>query len=137
MKSDGKAEKKIRISGNGPISGAVPDMGELDGIRMRADPVRDNAPMPAPLTPHPNWPSLREDALALIEQSARKLVALVHFARVAFGAATTSERFPSLPARSMARPRLVCAGVTTLGLPSTSAKCRFMLGNFLTACTMA
>lgn len=37
-------------------------MGELDGIRMRADPVRDNAPMPAPLTPHPNWPSLREDA---------------------------------------------------------------------------
>ncbi|PWS21658.1 histidine phosphotransferase, partial [Enterococcus faecium] len=33
------------------------------------------------------------DALALIEQSARKMVALVHFARVAFGAATTSEKF--------------------------------------------
>jgi len=36
---------------------------------------------------------MREDALGLIESSARKLVALVHFARVAFGAATTSERF--------------------------------------------
>ena len=36
---------------------------------------------------------MRDDALGLIEQSARKLVALVHFARVAFGAATTSERF--------------------------------------------
>ena len=36
---------------------------------------------------------MRDDALALIEQSARKMVALVHFARVAFGAATTSERF--------------------------------------------
>lgn len=36
---------------------------------------------------------MRDDALALIEQSARKMVALVHYARVAFGAATTSERF--------------------------------------------
>lgn len=36
---------------------------------------------------------MRDDALGLIEQSARKLVALVHFARVAFGAATTSELF--------------------------------------------
>jgi histidine phosphotransferase ChpT len=38
---------------------------------------------------------MRDDALGLIEQSARKMVALVHFARVAFGAATTSERFTS------------------------------------------
>ena len=30
--------------------------------------------------------------------------------------ATTSERLPSLPCRSMARPRLVCAGVTGVGL---------------------
>ncbi|WEK41077.1 MAG: histidine phosphotransferase family protein [Candidatus Brevundimonas colombiensis] len=36
---------------------------------------------------------MRDDAMALIEQSARKMVALVHYARVAFGAATTSERF--------------------------------------------
>ena len=35
--------------------------------------------------------------------------------------ATTNERLPSLPCRSIARPRLVCAGVTALGLPSTSA----------------
>ena len=52
-------------------------------------------------------------------------------------AATTSERDPSLPGRSIARPRLVCAGVTAFGLPSTSAKCRFMLGNAFTACTIA
>ncbi len=52
-------------------------------------------------------------------------------------AATTSERLPSLPCRSMARPRFVCAGVTAFGLPSISAKCRFMFGNFLTACTIA
>ena len=37
----------------------------------------------------------------------------------------------------MASPRLVCAGVTTFGLPSISAKCRFMFGNLLTACTIA
>lgn len=41
----------------------------------------------------PTAQDMREDALALIEQSARKMVALVHFARVAFGAATTSEKF--------------------------------------------
>ncbi|MFA4937792.1 histidine phosphotransferase ChpT [Brevundimonas sp.] len=41
----------------------------------------------------PTAQDMRDDALALIEQSARKMVALVHFARVAFGAATTSERF--------------------------------------------
>lgn len=41
----------------------------------------------------PTAQDMRDDALALIEQSARKMVALVHFARVAFGAATTSETF--------------------------------------------
>ena len=41
----------------------------------------------------PSAQDMRDDALSLIEQSARKMVALVHFARVAFGAATTSERF--------------------------------------------
>lgn len=41
----------------------------------------------------PTAQDMRDDALALIEQSAKKMVALVHFARVAFGAATTSERF--------------------------------------------
>ena len=51
--------------------------------------------------------------------------------------ATTSWRLPSLPCRSIASPRLVCAGVMALGLPSTSAKWRFMFGNFLTACTIA
>lgn len=41
----------------------------------------------------PSAQDMRDDALSLIGQSARKMVALVHFARVAFGAATTSERF--------------------------------------------
>lgn len=41
----------------------------------------------------PTAQDMRDDAMALIEQSARKMVALVHFARVAFGAATTSETF--------------------------------------------
>jgi len=41
----------------------------------------------------PTAQDMRDDAMALIEQSARKMVALVHFARVAFGAATTSEKF--------------------------------------------
>lgn len=41
----------------------------------------------------PSAQDMRDDALALIDQSARKMVALVHFARIAFGAAATSERF--------------------------------------------
>ncbi len=41
----------------------------------------------------PSAQDMRDDAMGLIDQSARKLVSLVHFARVAFGAATTSERF--------------------------------------------
>lgn len=41
----------------------------------------------------PSAQDMREDAMGLITQSAKKLVNLVHFARVAFGAATTSERF--------------------------------------------
>ena len=34
-------------------------------------------------------------------------------------------------------PEVDVLGVTAFGLPSTSAKCRFMFGNFLTACTSA
>src|SRR6187200_1214166 len=37
----------------------------------------------------------------------------------------------------MASPRLTCGGVTAFGLPPTSAKWRFMFGNFLTPCTNA
>jgi histidine phosphotransferase ChpT len=36
---------------------------------------------------------MHEEALSLIEASARKLVAIITFARIAFGAATTTERF--------------------------------------------
>jgi len=51
----------------------------------------------------PSAQDMREDAMALIEASAGKLVALVHFARVAFGAATTSERFDPAQLESLAQ----------------------------------
>lgn len=41
----------------------------------------------------PSAEDMRDDAMSLIEASARKMVALVAFARVAFGAATSAERF--------------------------------------------
>ena len=41
----------------------------------------------------PTAQDLRDDAMSLIADSARKMVALVQFCRVAFGAATTAERF--------------------------------------------
>ena len=41
----------------------------------------------------PSAADMRDDALALITQSATKLLSLIYFCRVAFGAATTSERF--------------------------------------------
>lgn len=41
----------------------------------------------------PSAQDMRDDAMSLIEASARKMVALVAFARVAFGAATSAERF--------------------------------------------
>lgn len=41
----------------------------------------------------PTAQDMREDAMSLIEASAKKMVALVAFARVAFGAATSAERF--------------------------------------------
>lgn len=50
----------------------------------------------------PSAQDMREDAMALIEASAGKLVALVHFARVAFGAATTAERFDPAQLRGLA-----------------------------------
>ena len=41
----------------------------------------------------PTAQDMRDDAMNLIQQSANKLAALVQFCRVAFGAATTAERF--------------------------------------------
>ena len=49
----------------------------------------------------PTAQDMRDDAMSLIRQSARKLVAHVHFARVAFGAVTTSEQFASAELRSL------------------------------------
>ncbi len=41
----------------------------------------------------PSAQDMRDDAMGLIEASSRKMVALVAFARVAFGASTSAERF--------------------------------------------
>lgn len=41
----------------------------------------------------PSAQDMREDAMGLIEASSKKLLALVSFARVAFGAATSAENF--------------------------------------------
>jgi len=44
---------------------------------------------------------MRDDAMGLIEASARKMVALVGFARVAFGASTSAERFSGAELRDL------------------------------------
>lgn len=49
----------------------------------------------------PSAQDMRDDALGLIRQSAAKMVALVHFARVAFGAATSSEQFSGAELHSL------------------------------------
>lgn len=41
----------------------------------------------------PSAQDMRDDAMGLIEASAKKMIALVNFARVAFGSATSAERF--------------------------------------------
>ena len=46
---------------------------------------------------------MRDDALGLIEASAGKLVSIVNFARVAFGAATTAERFDAAELEKLVR----------------------------------
>lgn len=57
---------------------ASPAGAVLNGLDMMRDP--DHADM-------------RDDLMAMVETSARKLLSMVHFDRVAFGAATSSEAF--------------------------------------------
>ena len=49
----------------------------------------------------PTARDMRDDAMGLVTQSAKKLIALVHFCRVAFGAATSSERFTAEDLRGL------------------------------------
>lgn len=51
----------------------------------------------------PTAQDMRADAMGLIEASAKKLVALVNFARVAYGAAASAERFDRSELESLAR----------------------------------
>jgi histidine phosphotransferase ChpT len=51
----------------------------------------------------PSAQDMRDDAMNLIEASAKKLVAMVHFARVAFGASTSSERFDTRELEQLVR----------------------------------
>lgn len=50
----------------------------------------------------PSAQDMREEAMGLIEASSEKLVALINFARVAYGAATTAERFSTDDLRPLA-----------------------------------
>ena len=50
----------------------------------------------------PSAQDMRDDAMALIEASAEKLVAMAHFARVAFGASTSMERFDPAQVKTLA-----------------------------------
>ena len=49
----------------------------------------------------PSAQDMRDDAMGLIEASAKKMVALVAFARVAFGASTSAERFSGTELRDL------------------------------------
>lgn len=51
----------------------------------------------------PSAQDMRDDAIALIDASANKLVEIVQFCRVAYGAATTSERFDSAELEKLVR----------------------------------
>ena len=51
----------------------------------------------------PSAQDMRDDAIGLIEASANKLVQIVQFCRVAYGAATTSERFDSAELEKLVR----------------------------------
>lgn len=61
----------------------------------------------------PTAQDMREDALSLITDSAMKMVALVQFCRVAFGAATGSERFTGAELQGLV-DALVSGGRATL-----------------------
>ena len=50
---------------------------------------------------------------------------------------TSSWRLPSGLATSIARPTLMCGGVTSVGLPSTTSNERFISGRSRTALTSA
>ncbi len=61
----------------------------------------------------PTAQDMRDDALSLITDSAKKMVALVQFCRVAFGAATTAERFTGEELRALV-DGVVAGGRATL-----------------------
>ena len=67
---------------------ASPAGAVINGLDMMRDP--DNQDM-------------RDDFMALVETSARKLLAMVHFGRVAYGAATSAESFSSDEIEALAR----------------------------------
>lgn len=51
----------------------------------------------------PDHAEMRDDLMTMVDASARKLLAMVHFDRVAFGAATSSESFSADEIEALAR----------------------------------
>ena len=76
-----------------PVSGA--DLAALVAAKLCHDFISPSGAIISglDLLNDPSAQDMRDDALSLIQHSATKLAALVQFARVAFGAATTAERF--------------------------------------------
>ncbi|MBN8552233.1 MAG: histidine phosphotransferase [Caulobacterales bacterium] len=71
---------------------ASPTGAMINGLEMMRDP--DHAEM-------------REDLVQMVEASARKLLAMVHFDRVAFGAATSSESFSAEEIETLAQSAFI------------------------------
>ncbi len=80
-----------------PLADAVdgPELASLIAAKLCHDFISPSGAIMSglDLLDDPAAQDMRDDALGLIADSARKMVALVQFCRVAFGAATTAERF--------------------------------------------
>lgn len=80
-----------------PVDGVVdgPELASLIAAKLCHDFISPSGAIMSglDLLDDPSAQDMRDDALNLIAASARKMVALVQFCRVAFGAATTAERF--------------------------------------------
>jgi len=84
-----------------PLDG--PDLASLIAAKLCHDFISPSGAIVSglDLLNDPTAQDMRDDAIALITDSATKMVALVQFCRVAFGAATTAERFTAAELRGL------------------------------------
>ena len=100
-----------------PLDGVVdgPELASLIAAKLCHDFISPSGAIMSglDLLEDPTAQDIRDDALGLIADSARKMVALVQFCRVAFGAATTSERFTADELKGLVEA-IVAGGRATL-----------------------